>query len=80
MTNQLTEHQQKVLKAFTKKNHDIDLMVIYHRVYGDPGVLTARECQQKLAPSFSAVNAKIAPSVIEPGEIKRTYRLSTRRG
>lgn len=74
----LSEHQQKVLAAFDKKNTDIDIAVVYTRVYGDPGHATVRDMQQKLAPTFSAINEKIT-GVIEPGIVKRTYRYSSKR-
>lgn len=79
MTKKLSIHQQKAIGAFIPSNTDIDIAVLYTRVYGDPGVLSAREMQQKLAPTFAAVNEKLAKveSVIEPGEKKRTYRLNT---
>lgn len=76
----LSPHQNKVLSAFDKKNTDIDIVVLYTRIYGDPGHLTARECQQKLAPLFSALNQKIGKGIIEPGELKRTYRYTINRG
>lgn len=72
----LSEHQQKAVDAFKPKGKDIDIVVLYTRVYGDPGQLTAREMQQKLAPTFSAINEKLTDSLIEPGALKRTYRFS----
>lgn len=72
----LSKHQANVLCAFTKNNKDIDIAVIYTRVYGDPGEMTAREMQQKLAPTFSEINKKLKGR-IEPGETKRTYRYNT---
>lgn len=77
----LSAHQEKVYKAFDKADTDIDIAVIYTRVYGDPGHLTAREMQMKLGPVFAAMNKKWygngQPCVIVPGETKRTYRYST---
>lgn len=73
-----TEHQDKVLNAFDKRDTDIDIVTIYTRVYGDPGHITAREMQQKLAPSFSVINGKLPKGRIEPGEVKRTYRLRSK--
>lgn len=73
----LTDHQKLVVAAFKQKNKDIDIVVIYTRIYGDPGELTARECQQKLAPSFAEVNRRSLTLHIEPGHLKRTYRCST---
>lgn len=72
-----TEHQRMVVEAFDMKNRDIDIVVLYTRVYGDPGQLTARECQQKLAPTFAEINKRSLVIHIEPGDLKRTYRCST---
>lgn len=76
----LSEYEDKVLKAFDKRNTDIDIVVIYTRVYGDPGHLTSRECQQKLAPMFARINEKLAgKGYVEPGEKKRTYRYTNKK-
>lgn len=72
-----TEHQQKVLDAFDVRDTDIDIVTIYTRVYGDAGELMARDCLQKLAPTFFAINQRSDKLHIEPGEKKRTYRCST---
>ncbi len=76
----LSEHQNATLKAICPVNTDIDVAVIFTRVYGDPGSMSARAMQQKLAPTFSAINDKLAVDgcFIEPGETKRTYRFSTK--
>lgn len=77
----LTEHQQKVYDAFDKANTDIDIAVLYTRVYGDPGHKTVRDMQMRLGPNFAALNAKLFredqdhSEKIEPGDVKRTYRL-----
>jgi hypothetical protein len=76
-TKPLSDHQAKVLAAFEDQDRDFDIAVLYTRVYGDPGALTAREMQQKLAPIFSEINRKLCSGNIEPGEKKRTYRLNT---
>lgn len=73
---ELSSHQDKVFAAFHRFNTDIDIAVLYTRIYGDAGQMTARDMQQKLAPTFKAINCKIS-GVIEPGETKRTYRLNT---
>ncbi|RTL04951.1 hypothetical protein EKK58_09090 [Candidatus Dependentiae bacterium] len=74
----LSEHQQKTLTSLRPDNTDIDIAVIYTRVYGDPGTLSARDMQMKLAPVFRAINNKLKKTNrIEPGELKRTYRLNT---
>lgn len=76
----LSTHQEKTLKAFDPKETDIDIAVLYTRVYGDPGSMSVREMQQKLAPTFAAINEKLTGKRIEPGELKRTYRLAKKRG
>jgi len=72
----LTAVQLKALAAFTPDNQDIDIVVLYARIYGDPGVKTVREMQMKLAPLFRNVNARLKGKTIELGEMKRTYRLT----
>lgn len=69
----LTKHQEKILKAFDALNTDIDIVVLYTRIYGDPGLMTVRDMQMKLAPQFAVMNKKLE-GLIELGEIKRTYR------
>ena len=76
----LSKHQQKTLDAFDPTETDIDIAVLYTRVYGDPGSMSVRKMQQKLAPTFKAINDKLKRRRIEPGEIKRTYRLAKQRG
>lgn len=76
-SKKLTVFQEKVVEAFSDKNTDIDIVTIYNRVYGDPGVLTARECLQKLAPTFAEINSRSLVLHIEPGDRRRTYRCST---
>lgn len=74
----LSKHQADVLVAFEQDNTDYDIAVIYTRVYGDPGEMTARDMQQKLAPIFSTINKKMAHGFIEPGIVKRTYRFTSK--
>ena len=76
MIKSLTQHQQNVVDAFDHKDTDIDIVVIFTRVYGDAGQFSARDCQQKLAPTFAEINSRSDDFVIEPGNIKRTYRCS----
>lgn len=73
----LSDHQVNVLAAFEMNDKDYDIAVLYTRVYGDPGDMTARQMQQKLAPTFSAINDKMKKGRIEPGEKKRTYRYNS---
>jgi len=80
---ELSVHQTRVVKAFKAKNTDIPIAVIYLAVYGNAAHNrlgnTPRKMQQKLAPTFAAINVKIGPDErIEPGEVKQTYRYSTK--
>lgn len=81
LTSTFSEHQVRVFDAFHIKDTDINIAVLYYRVYGDPGRLTIRDMQQKLAPTFDAMNKKWFNGwKIVPGETKQTYRLATDRG
>lgn len=72
-------HQQKVLDAFHALDTDIDIVVLYTRVYGDPGQLSVREMQQRLAPTFRLINTRLPNCRIELGDVKRTYRRTTKK-
>ena len=79
----LSQHQEKVLSAFRRQNYDVPISAIFLIVYGDKewkATRTIRDMQQKLAPTIAAINEKIKPHSIKPGEFKQTYRYSTRRG
>ena len=85
----LSEHQTKVLAAFEEKDKDIPISRIYLLVYGHDDWQrngnTVRKMQQRLAPTFKHINDKLYKEkgtyhVIELGNVKRTYRLSTIRG
>lgn len=77
----LSAHQKKVLAAFENKDQDISISRIYMLVYGhdewQKKGTTVRIMQQKLAPTFSEINKKLIKARIEPGDIKRTYKLNT---
>jgi len=79
----LTEHQQNVLAAFAPVNTDVDIVLLYTRIYGDPGVMPVRQMQRRLAASFLRVNQALTASAgskagrIEVGDTKRTYRYNT---
>lgn len=85
-----TVHQQRVLDAFSKKDTDVAIGKIYAHVYDLPlkhvcAGHTVREMQQKLAPTFKVINDKLYKAngtylLIEPGNTKQTYRLSTIKG
>lgn len=76
----LTEHQERVLAAFDKKNEDITISLIFMRVYGHhewkKKGMTTRTMQQKLAPTFKVLNTKLKGLEIVPGYLKNTYRLN----
>lgn len=76
---ELTEHQQKVLAAFDKKNEDISISLLFMRVYGHyewrKKGMTVRKMQQKLAPTFKVLNNKLENMEIVTGHLKNTYRL-----
>lgn len=79
----LSAHQEKVVSAFDEKDKDIPIGRLFMRVYGHDEwqKRSVREMQQKLAPIFADINVKLeGKAVIEPGELKRTYRYSIKRG
>jgi hypothetical protein len=73
----LSNQQQKTIEAFNPTDTDLDIAVIYQRVFGDAGVMNSREMQQALAPVFARINGKIKEARIEPGVARRTYRYET---
>jgi hypothetical protein len=80
----LTELQQKVFDILdTKPNTDVPLHDLYNVVYGegqsDLFPPTNRYMQQKMGPLFARINAKLKRGRIEPGLIKQTYRLTTKK-
>ena len=80
----LTELQQKVFDILdTKPNTDVPLHDLYNVVYGggqsDLFPPTNRDMQQKMGPLFARINAKLKRGRIEPGLIKQTYRLTTKK-
>lgn len=77
MTRELTDHQKLVIEAFNPRDNDIDVATVYHRVYGDAGLKSARAMLMKLGPVFKSINKKIKPAGIYPGETRRTYRYFT---
>lgn len=78
---ELSEHQKNVLAAFEDKDKDISISRIYMLAYGhdewQKKGTTIRVMQQKLAPTFKEINKKLVGMKIEPGDVKRTYRLNT---
>lgn len=80
----LSDHQQRVLDAFKVKDKDVAIGFIFKAVYGHE-LKTVRPMQQRLGPTFKEINKKLRKAkgtyyVIEPGNTKRTYRLSTIKG
>lgn len=76
MSDKLTDHQQKVFDAFDVQDMDISIKLLYIRVYGKEDGLSSRGMQQKLAPTFAAINDKLEGKAIKPGLHKRTYRIT----
>lgn len=76
----LSPHQKKVLAAFDTPGRDIGIVILYVRVYGAiPTGMQTRQMQQKLAPTFHAINVKLKTGKILPGQLKRTYRYSSKK-
>lgn len=80
----LSDHQQRVLDAFKVKDKDVEIRTVFKLVYGFE-LRTTRAMQQKLGPTFKEINKKLFKEkgtylLIEPGNTKRTYRLSTIKG
>lgn len=71
----LSEHQERVRSAMFPQNKDVPIDDIFRAVYGVAAArkVTIREMQQKLAPTFAAINKKLHKAKIEPGLIKQTY-------
>lgn len=72
----LSAHQQKIVDALRPQNKDVSIVAIYAHVYGCQPGLDVRKMQQKLAPTFAAINKKLHRGQIVPGELKQTYRYS----
>lgn len=80
----LTELQQKVFDLLdAKPNTDVALADLYNAVYGggQPDLFppSNRDMQQKMGPLFSRINNKLKRGRIEPGLVKQTYRLTTKK-
>lgn len=77
----LSELQEKVVKSFGSNGDEIDIVVLYNRIYGDPERMTVREMYQKLGPLFARTNNALRNDgqglVITTGTIfKRSYKLT----
>lgn len=68
------------------KDSDVKIEDMYRALYGAPPhsddkvlhAADARYMQQKLGPVIQRINAKLPLTIrIEPGQLKRTYRLNT---
>lgn len=79
----MTPFQQRVVDAFGGTDTEVDIVVLYHRIYGDPGEMDVRAIYQRLSPAFMRTNRalkKLGGLRIEPGAIlKRTYKIATER-
>lgn len=79
MTHELSEFQQKVYNLF-EPNVDRPIHWLYDKTYnanGASSTVRVRDMQQRLGPVFARINDKLVGQRIEPGMLKRTYRLST---
>lgn len=80
----LSELQQRVFDVLdARPNTDIPLDSLYEAAYGEiqPELFEAwtnRRVQQKMGPLFARINKKLKRGRIEPGLVKRTYRLNTK--
>lgn len=58
---------------------DVPIVVMYEALYGPADrYTTVRDMQQKMANIIMRTNRHIAPSKIEPGDLKKTYRLTVK--
>lgn len=78
VTHELSEFQQKVYSLF-EPNVDRPIHWLYDKTYNSNGAsstVRVRDMQQRLGPVFARINDKLVGQRIEPGQLKRTYRLS----
>lgn len=82
---ELSELQKRLYAVFKTPNVDVSIYAMYYAVYLDGivpkdaiVVTTVRDMQQKLGPVLQRLNAKLEGQRIEPGQLKRTYRLNTK--
>lgn len=65
------------------KNPDTDFPIrnlyafMYFNNYDADLTINTRRMQQSLGPAIARINAKLVGQRIEPGQLKRTYRLNT---
>lgn len=82
--NDLTPLQELLFCLFKDKpNTDIQIYDMYVAVYGVRAAIAEdsdiRHKQQKLSPLLQRLNARLPEGHrIEPGQLKRTYRLNTK--
>lgn len=80
----LSATQQRLYDAFKDKpDTDIAISAMYDATYrGEERtnslVFTDRYMQQRLGPIVQRLNKKLDGQRIEPGQLKRTYRLNTK--
>lgn len=78
MTQELSPLQDRLYAVFeAHKDEDISISDLYEVAYGTDATLSVRDKQQRLAPIFARINEKLTGQRIEPGQLKRTYRLNT---
>lgn len=77
----LSELQSRVFRLLSKKpNTDVPIQELFLAAYPlDASSTFVRDMQQKLAPLLARINGKLKRGRIEPGQMKRTYRLTIRR-
>lgn len=81
----LTTLQQRVFDLLDKKpGTDIPMADLYEAAYPDalPQLFPSwqnRDMQQKMGPLFARINKKLKRGVIEPGQLKQTYRLTIKK-
>lgn len=86
MKQQLSVMQRLVFNVLGEKpNTDIPISVLYGVAHRDGAFedieknMSTRTMQQTLGPLIARINAKLKRGRIEPGELKRTYRLNTKK-
>lgn len=78
--SELSPLQERLYAVFENhKDQDILIDDLFVVAYGDEAFegFSTRDKQMKLAPIFSRINEKLHGQCIEPGQLKRTYRLNT---
>ena len=81
MSNKKLSSLQKRVYVYLSHvpGNDIDIRKLHDIAYSMkiPPQWTSRQLQQRMGPLISRINAKLEGEAIQPGELKRTYRLVT---